>query len=60
MSNISELRERIGELEIRVAILEKLILDLTEKTNIHHLGSDLVQVPDEDDFENRIPIGYKK
>ena len=54
MSNISELRERIAELETRVAIVEKLLLDLTEAKGIqdfhseqHHIG------------EVRTPIGFK-
>ncbi len=59
MSNISELREQVAELHTRLEIVEKLLLDYVKRVNIQDLSTELIRVEDEDDFENRTPIGYK-
>jgi hypothetical protein len=66
MSAVSELREQVAlqgreieELHTRLEIVEKLLLDYVKRVNIQDLSTELIRVEDEDDFENRTPIGYK-
>ena len=60
MSNISELRERIAELEARLVIVEAELFRSDKKPQIQDLSSDMIRVEEQDDFETRTRIGYKK
>lgn len=54
MSALSELRERVDDLENRVSILEKILLDFMEGKGVKNYHSDLREVEDP-----RTPIGFK-
>lgn len=61
MSALSELRERVAELENRLDTVEKILLRIvSDKQNIQDHSIDMVKVDEDDsEIETRTRIGYK-
>jgi len=56
MSNISELREQVTELNARLEVVEKLLLDSIKRGNIQDLNTEMTRIEEGD---TRTPIGFK-
>ena len=60
MSALSELREKVSDLENRIVILEHALVKLLERPNMQDHSIDMVRVDEDDaEIETRTPIGYK-